>query len=176
MKTRAFFLGLLILHLVPPCCTGDELEHEVKAEFIERFTRFVEWPENAGRADDSFVIGVIGDSMVVDQLEGIVADRQVAGRRAVLRRLEDPDQIRFCHLLYISSSGANNLGEILEEAANRPILTVSDTAGFCEQGVMINLYREGQHVRFEVNKDAVDRSGLHVSSNLLRLARLVDGQ
>jgi len=57
--------------------------------------------------------------------------------------------------------------------ADKPILTVGDTTGFAEKGVLINLYQEERLMQFEVNLPAVKRSKLTFSSKLLRLARLV---
>jgi hypothetical protein len=55
------------------------------------------------------------------------------------------------------------------------VLTVSDERGFAQQGVGINFYTEEDKVRFEINQDAVNRSGLRISSKLLSLAKIVRG-
>jgi hypothetical protein len=39
--------------------------------------------------------------------------------------------------------------------------------------VLINLYRDGDNLRFEVNATAVEKSGLRVSAKVLRLARVL---
>ena len=53
---------------------------------------------------------------------------------------------------------------------------MSESEGSGERGVLINFYREEDYLRFEINRGAVSRSGLRFSSNLLRLARLVEGE
>ncbi len=53
------------------------------------------------------------------------------------------------------------------------ILTVSDMEQFAEHGGMIALTVEDQKVRFSVNIAAVERSGLKMGSQLLKLARIV---
>jgi hypothetical protein len=50
---------------------------------------------------------------------------------------------------------------------------VGDSEGFCQRGGAINFFLEDGRVRFEMNLDVIDSLGLHVSSSLLRLARLV---
>jgi len=57
----------------------------------------------------------------------------------------------------------------------RPILTVSDTEGFTRLGGGIELARSGGRVQFVVNADALSRSGLTPSSQMLRLAQRVIG-
>ena len=52
-------------------------------------------------------------------------------------------------------------------------MTMGDVSGFAQHGVMINFYMEHNKVRFEINEDRVKDSNLSVSSQLLKLARIV---
>ncbi|HPA73163.1 MAG TPA: YfiR family protein, partial [Spirochaetota bacterium] len=52
-------------------------------------------------------------------------------------------------------------------------LHFADTPGFAERGVMINLFRSGSYVRFEINMDEVKKSPLKFSSKLLVLSKNV---
>lgn len=40
---------------------------------------------------------------------------------------------------------------------------------------MVNFYPEENRVRFEINREAAARAGLAISSQLLKLARIVPG-
>src|ERR1700687_854921 len=62
---------------------------------------------------------------------------------------------------------------MLDSVRLLPILTVSDGSGFAQTSGMIELFVEGGHMRFAVNVDSVERSGLHLSSRLLGLAKIV---
>jgi hypothetical protein len=53
------------------------------------------------------------------------------------------------------------------------VLTVGDTAGFAERGVLINLQRQDSRLGFEINLAQARRSGLRFSSKLLKLGRIV---
>jgi hypothetical protein len=149
------------------------LAPEVKAELLDRFARFVEWPASAFEASDSpFVLCVIGNDSITTYLRRLT-DRKIQGRPLTVRRL-GTDDFDSCHLLFIASSERYRLEEILEVLGERPILTVGDTRGFAREGVMINLFIERGTVRFEVNQTAAQRRSLKLSSGLLRLSRLVD--
>ena len=50
---------------------------------------------------------------------------------------------------------------------------VSDGKGFSEASSIIELYVEGARMRFAINMDAAERSGLHLSSRLLGLAKVI---
>jgi len=54
-------------------------------------------------------------------------------------------------------------------------LTIGDTKGFAQQGVIINFYIKDEKVRFEINVDAAKRANLKISAKLLRLAKIVHG-
>ena len=89
-------------------------------------------------------------------------------------RIGSTAEIPECHILFISGSYKERLKEILACTRNRPILTVGDTEGFAEEGVLINFYLVGSKIKFEINEKAVQESGLVMSYRLLSLARIVD--
>ena len=66
-------------------------------------------------------------------------------------------------------------GPILDSVRGRPVLTVSDGAGFAQAGGMIELFVEGGRMRFAVNLDAVEQAHVRLSSQLLGLAKIVHG-
>jgi YfiR/HmsC-like len=82
--------------------------------------------------------------------------------------------INSCQIVFIASSEASRLPEVLTYTEGHPILTIGDTDGFASKGALINFYPSGEYVRFEVNSLAIQRSKLKFSSRLLKLARFVD--
>jgi hypothetical protein len=150
--------------------TGEEL---VKIELIERFTHFVDWPPDVlGQAQPRFVLCIAGNGPVADSLPESAPDR-FKERPTVFRRIRASDDLTGCHLLFIGASDAGHLSTILSAAATRPILTVADMDGAAERGVIINLYRQGRRVLFEINRAAGQKSTLKISARLLQLARIV---
>jgi len=77
------------------------------------------------------------------------------------------------HLVFIAASEQRQLPAILRELEGRGVLTVGDTPGFAESGVVLNLVMKDQRVRFEANAAAAARARLRLSSHLLRMARMV---
>jgi hypothetical protein len=154
-------------------------EAEVMAEFIERFTLFIEWPAGAlGGPDDPFVVCVVGATAVQGPLVALTRSRPIKGRRAVVRAVDAgrrPEAIAECHVAFIGGSESKHLPLLLGHAGGRPVLTVSNTPGFADAGVAINLFRESRRLSFEINPSAAAGAGLKVRSNLLRLGRLVGG-
>ncbi len=55
-------------------------------------------------------------------------------------------------------------------------LIVGDVAGFARRGGMVNLTKKGNRLRFEINRRAVESAGLRLSSQLLKLANLIEDE
>ena len=53
------------------------------------------------------------------------------------------------------------------------VLTVGEQEGFAVRGGIVNLTKEKNKVRFEINLDAAKRAGLKMSSQLLKLAKVI---
>ena len=155
---------------------ADELEYRVKAEFIERFTRFVDWPiRTFNSPEGSFVLCVMGDTPMEPHLERLARDRRIKDRPVELRHLKAGADVSGCHVLFIAPTERARLKQILAHSAGRAVLTVADAEGFAQQGVLINLIVDDDgHVRFEICSTQLHKSGLNVSAQMLRLARLVE--
>lgn len=173
-RAAALFLALLLFGSV--LRSEQVAEYQVKAEFIERFTRFVDWPSTAHvEHANSFAIGVVGDNPFNGYLVRMAANRKIKGKSVEVRQVAASDSLSSFDVVFISSSERKNLSSVLSRANGLPVLTIGDTSGFADSGVMINFYNAGDQVRFEINETAADHCGLKVSSKLLALARVVGG-
>jgi hypothetical protein len=174
---KVFVLLLVTFLTLQGSLTSEEFEYKLKAEFIERFTRFIDWPARSSAHDGNgpFDICVAGTNPFGDYLAELARDvKKIKHKTVRIRYVKKDEELQTCHVLFIASSEANHLSVILDKTSDSPVLTVGDTPGFAEKGVLINFYRSGNYVRFEINNGAAHRSGLRFSSRLLKLARLVD--
>jgi hypothetical protein len=149
-------------------------EYAIKAEFIERFTRFIDWPEAAFSSPSApFVLCVIGDNPFRGYLERLARDRKIKERSVRLVLAARMSELTSCHLLFVAASESDRVAAIVERTRGAPVLTIGDTDGFAEQGILANFFLDRDVVRFEINVDQVRRSPLVFSSKLLKLARVV---
>jgi hypothetical protein len=174
-RHQAFWLTVAWLALAIPVpaqhTTFDE--REVKAVFLLNFVQFVEWPSSAFASPASpVVIGVLGDDPFGRLLDEVVHGEVVRGRRLAVARFRRVEDIKACHVLFVSSSEAGMYEHILTVLGTQPTLTVGDTESFTARG-MIRFLSERNRVRLEVNLGAVRAARLIMSSNLLRAARIV---
>lgn len=165
--TVAMAVGPVSSHAI-----GDEpTEYSVKAAFLYNFLNYCEWPKTAFSGTNApITIGVLGDDPFGTILDEIAKTKTVQGRKLVIRRFKRIADIEASHVLFISASEKGRLSRVLEALGDGPVLTIGETEGFSELGVVINFTMEQNKVRFEINLDAARKAELTISSKLLRLA------
>jgi hypothetical protein len=148
-------------------------EAQIKAGIVFNLAQVVSWPDSAATTT-AFGIGVIGHDDSDPALFSL-ANKTVRGRGLALRDTLSPAAFGEVQIVYISRSQATSLGSLLATLAGRPVLTVSELDGFCEQGGMVQMRRERNRVQLRVNREAAERAGLRLSSQLLKVAEIVKG-
>ena len=166
----------LVVRLItaPAASHGDPAaasDVAVKAAFLYNFAKFTEWPALASGAP--ILVCVVGDDAVAAALIDTVHGQNISGHALEVSRPRDSVIWRACHLLFIADAEIRRSADGLDGIKMLPVLTVSDGKGFCDAGGIIELYVEAGRMRFAINVDAADGSGLHLSSRLLGLARVV---
>jgi hypothetical protein len=149
-------------------------EYLVKAAFLYNFAKFTEWPATAFAGPRAPLrLCVLGADPFGPALESI-AGKKVKDRTIVTSRFERADGVEGCHVLFVSASEGERLDGILRSLRDEPVLTVADVPGFARSGGIVNLKTVENKVRFEINLHAGQRAGLRFSSQLLKLAEIVE--
>lgn len=143
---------------------------DVKAQFVERFTRFIDWP-SAVLASKRFTLCVAGDGPTTRALKAFAARHEIKQRAARVREVTVDDDLGDCWALFISDSERGEAPALLTKVEGKPVLTIGDSTAFADDGVMMSFYRSGRRVRFAIDPDRVTASGLKARSKLLRLGR-----
>ena len=171
----ALLIGLLIFPgaRAPAASGGSSREYEIKAAYLYNFINYIEWEEQSRMpAGGTITIGVVGENPFGPAL-GPLNGKQIKGRTLAVREVSSPTDLKNCQIVFISSSEKERFPGILESLKDAKILTVSEIDGFAEHGGIINFISERNKVRFEINQEAARSKGLTISSELLKLARLV---
>lgn len=143
----------------------------VKAAFLHNFAQFTEWPALPSGAP--ILVCIVGDDQIAAALVETVRGQNINGHRIEVSRPPDTAAWPLCHLLFIADGETRRDTGGLRYIKTLPILTVSDGKGFSRGNGIIELFAEKGRMRFAINVDAAERSGLHLSSRLLGLARVV---
>jgi hypothetical protein len=150
-------------------------EYEVKAAYLYKLGKFVEWPDKStSSADDSFPICVLGQDPFRTTFDTTIAGENINGKKVVIKRIAKPNDAASCRIVFISSSEESRLKEILTLLSKASVLTVSDMPRFTERGGMVEFVVDSSRVRFQVNLTTAERAGLTLSSQLLKVAIRVE--
>ena len=148
-------------------------EARVQAALVAKFPAFVHWPVRAWQGRESVAICVYRSEKVAAYLRELVAGELVSGLPITIATVGSLQQLDGCHVLFLPE-GAD--ARLITAIAHRPILTIGVDRSFLDAGGIIALSRDKDRLRFEVDRNAADRAGLHLSSQLLRLAVAVHGR
>ncbi len=155
---------------------GIGQEYKLKAVYLYKFATYIHWPKKAFRnAESPFVIGILGPDPVGVGIRKI-ADKvqKIEGRKFVVQNYQKPNQIRNCHILYMSRSlAAKEQQQALNLLAKRNILLVGETPDFLDQRGVINFAIQNNLVQVYISKSAYLHENLGISSKLLRIANVM---
>ncbi|MBI5427168.1 MAG: YfiR family protein [Nitrospinae bacterium] len=178
-NTILIYAALFFMQFVaPPSAPAQESsdrEYAIKAAFIYNFVKFVKWPERELHPPGNLTLCVTGADPFGPALEKLAEKSKTTENKLIVQRGVNPDGAAQCHLVFVGGPDGVHLERVLDAVKGKPVLTVGDSPGLAQKGVLINFFIEDNKVRFEINVGAARRSGLVVSSELLNLARIVEG-
>jgi hypothetical protein len=156
----------------PPASTEDR----IKAAFLYKFAAYIEWPQGAFASPQSpIVIGVLGAGSIADALDELTANRTIANRKMIIKRIEIGDSIKGLNILFIGDSERSHLHQLAPQLQAHSVLSVTESEGALEQGSIINFLVLNQRVKFDVSLESAQKSGIKLSSRLLAVAHKVLG-
>lgn len=153
-------------------------EYQVKAAFLFHFLSFIHYEDGHAAeyatGTSTCKIAIVGQDPFGSSFEP-VEGRTVPGQQGQVALARFPsipttNELAGCRITFIAASEKRHLEQALARLASVPTLTVSDMDGFLEAGGMVRLIEVNNKVRWEINRTAVDKAGLRLSSQLLRSA------
>jgi hypothetical protein len=165
----------LLLAAHPAAAQGSVTsEYRTKASFLATFPSFIDWPESAfSAAQAPFVVCVVGDFRFGTSLAEVTRSASAHGRRVEVRWVHKDQELRNCHILFVSRSESKRYAQVLQVVQGADVLTVGETPDFLSAGGALSFLLQNETLQFEVNLLAANDAHLRVSSRLLALARRV---
>ncbi len=162
------------LALSPASALDGELEYSVKAAYLLKFAKFIEWPAGSpGTSNSTFTICVLGKNPFGNSLARIVSGEVVNGRKVGVQVLDAEPPPGTCQMIFLGDPDGNAPGSPIIGALNRSAVTVSDGDAFVRNGGMIGFLIENHRVTFEINWRAAEAAGFKLSAGLLSVAKAV---
>lgn len=174
LNISAFFTRLILALLLARAIAGQAHaesggEAAVKTAFLYNFFKFIEWPEAVANQGAYSLCTTsndnLGDSLLV--LKKTIGDKPIILRRGIYGK-----DLKNCHMVFIGSS--EDAEEVIRYLKDLPIVAVSDKPRFIDKGGMIGLVQNDNRLSFEINLDAAIATGVHISAQILKLAKRVN--
>lgn len=170
--TRWLLLALLLAP-GPLAAAAESSLPSVKAAFVFNFIKLVSWPE-ARLPSGSGIVQVCvirGDEMEAALRQALQG--KLAGTHPIqVVSLGAEDNLAPCHVLYLGGRSTARNAALMARVSGKGVLLVDEGPRFSWPDGMIRLFQEQNRMRFELNLEAFERSGLKVDPRLIRLARI----
>ncbi|MBN2756809.1 MAG: YfiR family protein [Bacteroidales bacterium] len=156
---------LVLISLLIISINSFSQNEKLKAVFMYNFSKYISWPNNSG----DFIIGVMGSSEMISELNIIAQKRKVGNRTIKVLDFSSYENIKNCNILYISDSKKSQLSKSILKVSLQPVVVVSDSPGSINKGAGINFVIDDGKQKFEIKKQNVEKNGIVVNSALLNL-------
>jgi YfiR/HmsC-like len=157
---------LLSAATVPP-----QPEDELRAAVVLSFLRYADWTPPLP-ANNSITIGILGRPSFAQVLRRTLEGKLVNDRAIRIVELKTPADSPSCQVLYFATDRAADIRPGLLGPHPPHALTIGEAKEFLDVGGAVNLLLVDGHMSFEVNREVLDRSGITISSKLLRFGQI----
>jgi hypothetical protein len=171
LKTISFLLLLCCLTKISVMAQTGDQESNLKAVFIYNFTKYIEWDNLT--AENNFIIGIMGSSSLDGPIEAIAKTNFVKDKKIILKHFSNPDDLSYCHILFIPREYPFTVKSVSEKV-DKKVLVIGEKPGAARQGASINFIVVNDKLKFEISQYAIYSAGLKASSQLLKLAVIID--
>jgi hypothetical protein len=149
----------------------NEIDYAIHANIVYRFTKYIDWPDYKKSGD--FIIGIVGDSPLYEQLKNFITNKKVGNQKIVIRKFPSSLSTYDCHILFITEEKSNSLKKIAENTKGTSTLLVSESNGLARKGSCINFIVIEDHLKLEINKTNIEERDLNIATELLSLGIIV---
>jgi hypothetical protein len=146
-------------------------DYTVHANIIYHFTKYIDWPPAKKTGD--FVIGVLGDSPLYDELQKSMANKSVGNQKIVIRKFTSVEGAQNSHILFVSEEMSSSMKKIIGQTATNSVLVVSEQEGLAKRGACINFIIVSDRLKLEINTTNIEQRNLSIASELLKLGKIV---
>lgn len=169
---KIFLLSTLLLLLgVSKMNAQQNVNYAIDANIIYRFTKYVNWPND--KKTGEFIIGIVGESPLYDELKKITADKWVGNQKIVVKKFSSSTASFNCQILFVSEDKSSSMKKIASITGRSSTLLVSESDGLARKGSCINFIIVDERLKLEINKANIDERHLDIASELLSLGTII---
>jgi hypothetical protein len=165
-KTSVLILMLMLFNIGSGY---SQSQYKVYAGLMYHFVKYTQWPA----AKPEIILGVMGKTSLNTEI--MVINGKVAGTsKIIIKEISDVAEVANCQMVFIPSNLSGKFAEIAAIAKQHNTLIISDSPGASKGGIIINFFEEDSKVKFEISNKNAQACGLKISSDLQKLAKVID--
>jgi len=167
MKKGAILIALLLLGVRFSYSQVNSVS-QAQTLYIYNFSRLIQWPASSVAGD--FVIGVVGDNEIYNNLVAYVANKRVGSQPIIVKKFDDPQSVTRCHIIFIGDNKVSRLNEVISKLQGSNSLIITERKGMINSGSAIDFFMEQDKLKFVINSINAEKYNLTVSKSLEDLA------
>lgn len=162
---------LILAAVLPAISPADEPEAELKAAVVLSFLRYGEW-EQVLPPNGALTVGVFGRPEFAQVLHHSLEGKSVNDHPVQVVELKSVAEPPACQVIYFATDKSLDIKAALHMPTLARALTIGETRDFLDLGGAVNLFVLDGHMAFEVSREALEHSGINISSRLLRFGQI----
>lgn len=168
MKKATILITTLFLFVF----ANAQPDHLLKSVFMYNFGTLIEWP--ASYKSGQFIIGVYGNTPTYNELVKMASQKKIGSQSITVKKISSVSEAGSCHMVLISPEKAGETSSMQSAIGSKSTLIITDKPGAAKSGAGISFTKVSSKIRFELNKANCSKQNLKVSSNLEKLAIIVN--
>jgi len=165
-------LILIIILSSNSCLLFAQKQDRVYSVFILNFAKYIQWPSD--KANGDFVIGVFGNSVIADELRSVSSTKTIGTQKILVKDCQSLNETSGCHVVFIAESKSSFVRDIITKSSLDPTLLITEKEGLASRGGGISFLLIDGKVRFEINKNSIEKRGMKIASALTNLGTVVE--
>jgi hypothetical protein len=152
-----------------PCLSAADSEDELKSATV---WLFIQYSQLTPGPDGAITVGVLGRPSFIGALKRTLEGKAPGGHP--VKVVEAKSDQHCCQIVYLATDRQDEIRKFFQTLQPVRALTMGESDRFLELGGAVNLFIADGHIGFEASLQALDRSGITVSSNLLKFGQIRD--
>lgn len=175
-RSLALAVALAALGGVPIPAVGqpaERTEPEAKAVFLQKVLDFITWPKGERAAAQPLKIAFLGHTQVGRDFARLTEKRPAGSPAYEVHYVSLDANLDDYQVIFLPSSSARRAPALAERCATKPVLTVCESPGGCDKGIILTLLISEDRIRYDVNLNRARKAGLTFHSQVLHYAAKV---
>lgn len=158
----SILLSIFLFNSSEAITPNGDLNERHQAMYLVNLVRNIDWET------DNVLIGVVGESPVIGELETLLKRNPKVG----VKSMTEIKEITTCNIVFLPDASNSSFFLAQKEIGDAPVILVVDKKPLVARGAEMGFYMEDDKLKIAMNPKAIEESGIKVSHTLMEKAAL----